>query len=494
MIGGTAAVSKGKGKRIPLLSLSFVPLVSPANESISELGLKESASMFTTLTPSITLSRGYRPSSLSRAAQLDPPLIPAEEPAPKSPSKLLDAISTPKTDAYAPPSPFFRKTESYQDDEDASGILRSPVVARNRLRNPFLNGVPSDSGSPSHRTKTLMSELGSEFGIDWKANLEKELFGPEDVPDEGDADADEVASMRDELRISAGICGAGGESKEGEHQAISVDDGSMEAMNALDHALDPMRSGDPRASDEHILPLGCLRHAPAETFHLLAKAVTARPAVWIDSREAGRGGRERNLLVSGLGDAMKLPGARIRDATWNLYPDDDSDNGGGRDEKQEKQDEPTSPFVRRERALNRMDETHHRRVSSSGLSSSAPAIPMSSAIPRTPLPARPSPAGGSDASGAYAPTRQPLPFGPSESFFTSLSQPPLSSTERRAPNEDDEGDGDEEYTTEGSYNDDEEDKRNTVGSKSPYAHTSSLTYRELKSAEDEDEDQDNENK
>ncbi|KAF8338831.1 uncharacterized protein EI90DRAFT_3012978 [Cantharellus anzutake] len=434
MITGTAAISKGKGKnRAALSSLSFVP-PEVTNESISQLALKESTSSSTTPTP---LSRPRKPSSLSRAANLNISFPRLD----RTPNRPFDSITSRKTDsATSPMASLSLRMDAHLDEDETSNVLVSPVILHHQLRNPFLNVAPSDSGSPLRATKTLMSELGSEFGGDWKAPLEPELLGLDVI-----TPADEANLTRDETSIVDDHAQEG--QQHSHHQELVLNDGSMEAMNALAFALDPMRFGDPRASDEHILPLGCLRNAPPDTFHLLDKAIAARPAVWIDSREAGRNGRERNLLISGLGESMKLPSARVRDATWNLYPDEDSDVVEG--------DNDESPLVRRERALDRMDRTRMRRISTYGLASTAvraaaavtpaqvsgPGVGLAfSAAGRSPLSSQVPPFGGGD----YIPTpRQPLPSGPSDSFFSSRSPPRLSSSRR----------GGDEYPTEDSYDD-----------------------------------------
>src|SRR5258708_16087713 len=292
--------------RAAVTSLSFVP--PNPHESISQFVVKEPVSSSTTVVLPVTCTRPHQPSSLSRTTSLD-----AFSPQPEEPSKLPSVpfdttknIPKPLELSASPLTTLLRKAESYLEDEDPSGPLMSPVISHQRRRNPFLGTAPSESGSPLLRTKTLRSELGSEFGDDWKENVEQELFGVDD----GVGTGGDEASIDTYDDVQRG--------NEEQHQELVVNDGSMDAMNALAYALDPMRVGDCRASDEHILPLGCLRTAPPETFYLLEKAVAARPAVWIDSREAGRGGRERNLLVNGPGDRAKLPSARVRGATCNL--------------------------------------------------------------------------------------------------------------------------------------------------------------------------------
>ena len=471
MIAGTAAISKGKGRtRTAITSLSFVPPKS-ADESISQLALKESVSTSTT-------ARTYKHSTLSRATNLD---ARTEEPFKFStlPFNTTKSIPSPIDIPTSPFTALLRKAESLLEDEDPSGPIMSPVISHQRRRNPFLGTAPSETGSPLLRTKTLMSELGSEFGDDWKTNMEQELFNPDDALSAGDGN-----EMR--ARITAEPDDYTQQDDEGQNLELMVNDGSMDAMNALAHALDPMRVGDPRASDEHILPVGCLRNAPPETFYLLEKAVAARPAVWIDSCEAGRGGRERNLLVTGLGDGVKLPSARVRDATWNLYPDEDTENGSDGKENEDERKDLMSSFMRREKALNRMDEARQRRISNYGPGGGS--VPISKAA-RTPLPVHPSPFGGN---GSDVP-RQPLPSGLSDSFFSSRSRPDPSSGQRRAPSED--GSDDDGFSTEGSLRDDDggdededDDSRSTVGCTSSYPHTSLLTPGKIKAQEEEEED------
>lgn len=184
------------------------------------------------------------------------------------------------------------------------------------------------------------------------------------------------------------------------------------AIVALGAALDPIKQGQPRAVDEHILPIGSLRDAPVEAFYLLDKAVNARPSAAIDvSRErssvsaigpgGGKGGRsvfgitldssgrERKQILDdasgGGGGGVKfpligkphfprLPTLRIREDTWSLYPDEDeeleSDDsseeksiGGGRGGATSRPFANASTMNRRESALGRMEDTRQRRIS-----------------------------------------------------------------------------------------------------------------------------------
>lgn len=338
-----ASSSGSKGKsRASLTSMSFTP-PSPGE-----------------LNSSARLDRGYQ--STAASSTLAPPgSSNPNTPRPSSLSLFAEAISSPLREF------------AFLNPLSPGGSLRSRL------------GLASPGALDNINAPTLKSELlGHEFGDDWRADFEERMFG--------DLDLSELISAKED-----------GDDDEDHQQdssvAGSVIGSSSVAMNALSAALDPMRKGELREVDEHILPLGSLREAPNETFYLLDKAVAARPSVWTDTTTSGNGralesgtgtgnGGQRRLYA-GTGPRRKqslslfplpitIPTLRIREDAWSLYPDEDVED---EDEGSEDMEPPPpgstsmqvpstlelirSPIVRRERALGRMSQAHSHRLSAS---------------------------------------------------------------------------------------------------------------------------------
>ena len=77
---------------------------------------------------------------------------------------------------------------------------------------------------------------------------------------------------------------------------------SNAAVEALLAALDPSVRGRFLTQHEHILPIGCLRDSPAETFFALDQAVSARPSRWIDIKANDGRGTPRITYTPGPDD------------------------------------------------------------------------------------------------------------------------------------------------------------------------------------------------
>lgn len=115
--------------------------------------------------------------------------------------------------------------------------------------------------------RTLESELAAEYGDDWMSQEEitREMFEIPENPASGDTSFGSVSSSNALMEM-------------GERGLAN----NNAAVVALTEALDPRNRGRVLEEDEHILPLGCLRDAPADTFYGLEQAVEARPQRWRD--------------------------------------------------------------------------------------------------------------------------------------------------------------------------------------------------------------------
>ena len=367
MSSKATAMSPSKGKsRASLTSMSFVPPDSTSNED---------AEVSTMNVPVII--EGSPSSSIT-----------------PSPSFITEPItSTPK------PSSIL-----------SSNLLKSP------LHNfSFLNTISPDASLRSRLgmtipgaldnidAPTLKSEIlgsGQDLHDDWRADFEQKLFGDFDIAElmsskgDGAIDSGERHSPGEEADIDVNAATYTGADTQGGTIESAVAFGSSAAMDALSAALDPMRRGEPRDPDDHILPLGSLRDAPVEAFYLLDKAVAARPSAWTNTTSGGNpSGRlalEDSISAKGrhspsaiaqqkqklLNLPIEFPTLRIREDAWSLYPDEDDVADDASDDAEPPPPgagaphQPQlikSPIIRRERALNRMQLTRHHRLSSSGV-------------------------------------------------------------------------------------------------------------------------------
>ncbi|KAG8987984.1 hypothetical protein FRB94_001215 [Tulasnella sp. JGI-2019a] len=132
-------------------------------------------------------------------------------------------------------------------------------------------------GSPAPALKSLESELEeekAEYSAHWpeshSAEFSRHMFGTS--PTKSDA-----GSCISDASFNSTFTSA---------HFTNDDEDSMAVVNpaitALYSALDPMLKGKPLEEDEHILPVGCLRSSPVETFYGLNQAVAARPTRWME--------------------------------------------------------------------------------------------------------------------------------------------------------------------------------------------------------------------
>ncbi|KAG8893566.1 hypothetical protein FRB99_001875 [Tulasnella sp. 403] len=124
----------------------------------------------------------------------------------------------------------------------------------------------SDTGG-----RDLGNELKAEYTADWtinEAEISRQMFEAPGTDQEG---CQRYPSMRS--TTSSIHCPL-------EDQPVY---GSA-AVDALQDALDAHNKGRLLEEDEHILPVGCLRNSPVETFYGLSQAVGARPNRWKDLR------------------------------------------------------------------------------------------------------------------------------------------------------------------------------------------------------------------
>ena len=249
---------------------------------------------------------------------------------------------------------------------------------------------------------TLKSEIlgsGQDLNDDWRADFEQKMFGDLDLTELMSSKGD-GATDTEQHEEGVDILANTGTSSDAQAQGAITESalavGGSAAMDALSAALDPMRRGELREVDEHILPLGSLREAPVEAFYLLDKAVAARPAVWTDTTPKGVTRSEKLALEDGSGVSarktlrasamtqrkqnllnlpIEFPTLRIREDAWGLYPDEDDADDASDDTEppppgvipRPESQSTKLPVVRRERALSRMQQTRHHRLSSSGI-------------------------------------------------------------------------------------------------------------------------------
>ncbi|KAG8935767.1 hypothetical protein FRC00_010441 [Tulasnella sp. 408] len=122
-------------------------------------------------------------------------------------------------------------------------------------------------GSPGPARRSLENELMGEYGPDWSLSQEdinRQMFDVEGASPSGDASFASLFEEDEEGNL------------EPNHPAVS----------ALQSALDPANRGRLLEEGEHILPLGCLRDSPADTFYGLEQAIAARPQRWSDVHSA----------------------------------------------------------------------------------------------------------------------------------------------------------------------------------------------------------------
>ncbi|KIO16917.1 hypothetical protein M407DRAFT_230281 [Tulasnella calospora MUT 4182] len=118
-------------------------------------------------------------------------------------------------------------------------------------------------GSPGPARRSLENELMGEYGPDWSLSqddINRQMFDVEGASPSGGASFSSLFEEEED------------EDPESNHPAVS----------ALHSALDPANRGRLLEEGEHILPLGCLRDSPADTFYGLEQAIAARPQRWSD--------------------------------------------------------------------------------------------------------------------------------------------------------------------------------------------------------------------
>lgn len=319
-----------------------------------------------------------------------------------SPSRIAAEPMTPTPKPTSIPLPS-NLLKSPLNNFSFLNTLSPDASLRSRL-GMTVPGALDNIGAPSLKSEIL--GLGQDFNDDWRADFEQKMFGDLDLAElmsakgDGATDAGEQHEdeQSEELNVDADAVTTTGADTQGQATESALAVGCSAAMDALSAALDPMRRGELRDPDEHILPLGSLRDAPVEAFYLLDKAVAARPSAWTDTTpdgaalggrlalEDGLGAGTRKQLGAGagasarrkqslLGLPIEFPTLRVREDAWSLYPDEDD----GDDASDDTEPPPPgaaarheshllkSPIVRRERALGRMQETHHHRLASSGI-------------------------------------------------------------------------------------------------------------------------------
>ncbi|KAG8886690.1 hypothetical protein FRB98_001094 [Tulasnella sp. 332] len=181
---------------------------------------------------------------------------------------------------------FSSASPEVDDDREASFISR---VAPSPPRSSSLRPVPSFGDmasymsalgltSPAPALKSLESELEgdeqAEYGADWpeshSAEINQQMFAPS--PSKTDKSSLSDASFSSSFTSAC----SGHDDDQVETSIVPPNP----AIAALYNALDPSMKGKPLEEDEHILPIGCLRASPVETFYGLSQAVAARPVRW----------------------------------------------------------------------------------------------------------------------------------------------------------------------------------------------------------------------
>lgn len=193
-------------------------------------------------------------------------------------------------------------------------------------------------GSPAVERKTLESELAGgsgEYGAEWPSasanDTSRHMFETSSRHSEDPGDVSFAPSV-----MSVATRGD-------RHVSTNLNP----AIVALQSALEPEKKGKALEQDEHILPVGCLRDSPVETFYGLSLAVAARPAHWTDLQTthqpritAGDASTSPKILQStaamrsvlSLPPMSDLPGGADGPDPWDvtLYAseNDDRSNGG----------------------------------------------------------------------------------------------------------------------------------------------------------------------
>ncbi|KAG8933668.1 hypothetical protein FRC01_007808 [Tulasnella sp. 417] len=137
-------------------------------------------------------------------------------------------------------------------------------------------------GSPGPAKRSLENELMGEYGPDWSLSqddINRQMFDVEVASRDGS-----FSSLFEE-------------EEEGDPES------SHPAVSALQSALDPANRGRLLEEGEHILPLGCLRDSPADTFYGLEQAIAARPQRWSDAHSAP----PPRLIASGEDGTYPIP-------------------------------------------------------------------------------------------------------------------------------------------------------------------------------------------
>ncbi|KAG8962881.1 hypothetical protein FRC03_003668 [Tulasnella sp. 419] len=218
---------------------------------------------------------------LSKHLFVSPPSSPSASGSPST--KPGSSRTIPQKDLLAPPSRHSARLHAISSPSrptSPDGRL-SPNVA------PYSALLDDISPRSSLRNASSLGSLGNYVGgglgledIDYRRSLESELaseFGPDWAEDA----ANSVNILEDSFGDARSYMdNSFASAQEGDEEGIQVNP----AIAALNVALDPSNSGRPLEYDEHILPVGCLRSSPADTFYHLNRAVQARPARWIDIR------------------------------------------------------------------------------------------------------------------------------------------------------------------------------------------------------------------
>jgi hypothetical protein len=359
-------------------------------------------------------SKGKSRASLTPMSFVPPDSANAEPPSTEIPIIMEGSTSS----SSITPSPSRIAAEPMTSTPKPTSIPLPSNLLKSPLNNfSFLNTISPDASLRSRLGMTvpgaldnidapsLKSEilgLGQDLNDDWRADFEQKMFGDLDLAElmsakgDGTPDAGDQHEDNEEVNIGASTVTTIGADAQVQTTESALAVTSSAAMDALSAALDPMRRGELRDLDEHILPLGSLRDAPVEAFYLLDKATAARPSAWTDTTpegpspsgklalEDGSDAHTRKRLGAGANAGRKqsllnlpieFPTLRVREDAWSLYPDEDdvddaSDDteppppgGAARHDSQLIQ----SPIVRRERALSRLQQTHYHRLSSAGI-------------------------------------------------------------------------------------------------------------------------------
>jgi len=258
------------------------------------------------------------------------------------------------------PNPFLVRPDASTSRTRRLSALTPKLSLASATRAVSSLGSPSkcDRAFGSGHGKTLGSELGlaSEFGDDWGNNVVDALFA-----EEADYEADDGGQNASFYSADEGENGQ-------DLPPFEIDP----AIAALEDAME--KRGRPLEQDEHILPVGCLRTSPPETFYQLNCAVTARPTRWVnvDSQNSQRllmPNPDSTPLLSLLGPSTSEM-ADPWEATWySTDIEEDAFADVGASPKKTYKRKPKDRLSRRNSALMRLNTAHQSRrlsMSSSG--------------------------------------------------------------------------------------------------------------------------------